>query len=219
MAISLAAHLPGCLQVHVEDEDFDFEQEEHRSRQWMRRLLATLILLRYFDRWNSLPEGVMDLPEQDCKDASLRSVQARPCGTGARCDRQCGHYLCYPATHVLIGRVGGQTSEVLWHCRADQHCSSCHACHACLPACRRFKSSIEGGPESENCLPPGKNQQLPTFGSSLSMSACRSRTNAACIILMPQGTLVVSCCLHVECAWNSSNSRTSCLSCSLVEVR
>ena len=110
-------------------------KEEHRSRQWMRRLLATLIPLRYFDRWNSLPEGVMDLPEQDCKDVSLRSVQARPCGTGARCDRQCGHYLCYPATHVLIGRVGGQTSEVLWHCRADQHCSSCHACHACLPAC------------------------------------------------------------------------------------
>eukprot|EP00439_Symbiodinium_sp_Y106_P081833 s1128_g20.t4 len=34
-------------EVHVEDEDFDFEQEE------------------YFDRWNSLPEGVMDLPEQE----------------------------------------------------------------------------------------------------------------------------------------------------------
>ncbi|CAE7035153.1 Rpl26 [Symbiodinium sp. CCMP2456] len=34
-------------EVHVEDEDFDFEQEE------------------YFDRWNSLPEGEMDLPEQE----------------------------------------------------------------------------------------------------------------------------------------------------------
>ena len=73
-------------------------------------------LLRYFDRWNSLPEGDMDLPEQDLRILPSETGRAERSTGGGRDSRR-GYDLCHSVIHGIIsGVLGDGTSEITHVC-------------------------------------------------------------------------------------------------------